>query len=188
MRNDKQDDFSLEVIGNLDDEIVEKNLHKRFELLEKLKQKTKRILTKKQKMWMFGGGGVAAAVLLAFLGVFLFGILLKQVPVYTGMTVSKNPTQVVANAVDFEKNIYLDASGDIVTTAPSIVTEEAIEEAVKDSLVVQGATEKMYYAKPNEDIYITIHIDNPDDYEILSFTLNGEKYSSYMFEQGSDME
>ena len=65
---------------------------------------------------------------------------------------------------------------------------EPIEEAIEDTLKVEGAVEQRYYANPNEDIYITIHIDNPDNYEILSFTLNGEKYSSYMFEEGSDME
>ncbi|MBQ9760744.1 MAG: hypothetical protein IJW16_05290, partial [Clostridia bacterium] len=73
----ERDERKFQVISGIDEEIVDRNLNKRFELLEKLKQKTKRILTKKQKMWMFGGGGVAAAVLLAFLGVFLFGILLK---------------------------------------------------------------------------------------------------------------
>ena len=37
-------------------------------------------------------------------------------------------------------------------------------------------------------MYITVRLSNPDNYEILSFTLNGKKYSSYMFEEGSDME
>ena len=49
-------------------------------------------------------------------------------------------------------------------------------------------SEKTYYAQPNEDIYIHVHISNPDGIEILSFTLNGVKYSSYMFEKGSDLE
>ncbi|MBQ7828414.1 MAG: hypothetical protein IJ386_09155 [Clostridia bacterium] len=46
----------------------------------------------------------------------------------------------------------------------------------------------IYYVDSGEDFYITVHIDNPDKFEIVSFTLNGEKYSSYMFEDGSDME
>ena len=61
-------------------------------------------------------------------------------------------------------------------------------EDAKDSLQVQGAAKPIYYAQKNQDIYITVHIDNPDSFEILSFTLNGNKYSSYMFEPGSDME
>ena len=43
-------------------------------------------------------------------------------------------------------------------------------------------------AVPGKDFYLNVHIDNPDGFEILSFTLNGEKYSSYMFEEGSDLE
>ncbi len=53
---------------------------------------------------------------------------------------------------------------------------------------VVGPVDDIYYATPNQDIYISIHIDNPDSYEILSFTLNGKKYTGYMFEEGSDME
>ena len=187
MRNDKRDDLSIEVLNRLDEKIVEKNLNRRFELLQKLKEKTKRILTRKQKAWIFGGGGAAAAVLLAFLGIFLFGIFAKQVPIYTGMTVSRAP-QTVASGYDWDQHVYLDASGDLVTTESTTALTEAVEEAVKDSLQVEGATEKMYYANRGEEIYITVHIDNPDSYEILSFTLNGQKYTSYMFEQGSDLE
>ena len=65
---------------------------------------------------------------------------------------------------------------------------ENIEEEIKSSLNVVGSPDTIYYAEPNQDIYINIHIDNPDSFEIMSFTLNGKKYSSYMFEEGSDME
>ncbi|MBE6620846.1 MAG: leucine-rich repeat domain-containing protein [Ruminococcaceae bacterium] len=51
--------------------------------------------------------------------------------------------------------------------------------------IVFGQT---YYALKNEDIYIHIHLSNPDEFEILSFTLNGKKYSSNMFEYGSDLQ
>lgn len=63
-----------------------------------------------------------------------------------------------------------------------------LEDAVKDSFISAESQEGMYYAKRNEDIYIYVHISNPDGFEILSFTLNGVKYSSYMFEEGSDLE
>ncbi|MBO4380911.1 MAG: hypothetical protein J5815_02015, partial [Clostridia bacterium] len=65
---------------------------------------------------------------------------------------------------------------------------EAIEETVESTLEVVGAVESIYYATTNQDMYITIHILNPDAFEIVSFTLNGQKYTSYMFEQGSDLE
>ena len=63
-----------------------------------------------------------------------------------------------------------------------------IEEKVESTLQVISSADKIYYADKNQDIYITIKLSNPDSYEIMSFTLNGNKYSSYMFEQGSDME
>lgn len=56
------------------------------------------------------------------------------------------------------------------------------------SLVVEGADRDVYYTTPHSDIYIIINIRNPDNFEILSFTLNGKKYSNYMFEDGSTME
>ena len=63
-----------------------------------------------------------------------------------------------------------------------------IEDAIKSSLEIVGSSQLIYFAQQGEDIYFNIHISNPDDFEIISFTLNGEKYSSYMFEKGSDME
>ncbi len=65
---------------------------------------------------------------------------------------------------------------------------ESIENEAESSIKVEGAVHEIYYAEPNQDIYIYIHIDNPDSFEIMSFTLNDKKYSSYMFEDGSDME
>lgn len=42
------------------------------------------------------------------------------------------------------------------------------------------------YANVNEDIIINIHIDNPDEYVILRFILNGTTYQAYQFEEGSN--
>lgn len=63
-----------------------------------------------------------------------------------------------------------------------------IEEKAASTLDVIGAGADIYYADAGQDVYITVRLSNPDNYEILSFTLNGKKYSSYMFEEGSDME
>ena len=60
-------------------------------------------------------------------------------------------------------------------------------ENVANDLVV-GANASIYYTGQNTDFYVTVHLNNPRDFEILSFTLNGKRYSSYMFEYGSDME
>ena len=53
---------------------------------------------------------------------------------------------------------------------------------------VADAPKIAYYATVGQDIYITVHIDNPENFAILQFTLNGKVYNSYMFEEGSDME
>lgn len=42
------------------------------------------------------------------------------------------------------------------------------------------------YAAPSEEILITVKIDNPKSFEILSFTLNNYKYQSFEFVEGSN--
>lgn len=64
--------------------------------------------------------------------------------------------------------------------------KDDIDDVAND--LVDGANASIYYTEQNTDFYVTIHLNNPRDFEILSFTLNGKRYSSYMFESGSDME
>ena len=85
-------------------------------------------------------------------------------PVYTGMTVSNaiaTPARFAANALAYSEN---------------------------DDMGIQTLADEEYRAGKNEDVYITIHFDNPKNFEIMSFTINEEKFSSYMFQPGSDME
>ena len=90
----------------------------------------------------------------------------KQIPIYEGMTVS--PTTEVASV------------------GPKVASLVSYKKSTKKTdLDPEGCD---YYADLGEEIYINIHIHNPDEFEILSFTLNGEKYSNYMFEDGSNME
>ena len=135
----------------------------------------------------------------------------KQIPVYQGMTISsvKESTSVSSlpqlwagsnngNGNNGDNgNHYGQYKGDHSNKNESVDEEnpypdnsenENIEEEIESSLNVTGPMHDIYYATPNEDIYIYIHIDNPDNFEIMSFTLNGKKYSSYMFEEGSNME
>jgi len=44
------------------------------------------------------------------------------------------------------------------------------------------------YSPMNTDLQLKITLLNPDEFEILSFTLNGVKYQSYQFAWGSDSE
>lgn len=64
--------------------------------------------------------------------------------------------------------------------------ETEIEDVVHIDVVTDNETK--YYVQPNEVFIIEVHIDNPNDYEIQSFTLNGNKYANYMFKEGSTME
>ena len=195
----KKDKIKLDVISGIDDEIIDHVTKKRFKLSRYLQ---------KRPIWMkksFYISAVAALLVLGmglFLAVQLYG---KQVPIYRGMTVSSDASRasrLSMDEVEF-RNLMMTGKGYVPSHLPHEHERpdpnqndpfgkgengEDLEEAVKDSLTVERAAAEMYYADSNEDIYITIHIDNPDNFEILSFTLNGKKYSSYMFEDGSDME
>lgn len=135
----------------------------------------------------------------------------KQIPVYQGMTITSiqstsellygnNKGENGKDDFDYDKDngnhnghfkgdhTDKDEEIDEEKPYPDNNENENIEEEIKSSLNVIGSPYDIYYATPNEYIYINIHIDNPDKFEILSFTLNGEKYSSYMFESGSTLE
>ena len=123
----------------------------------------------------------------------------KQVPVYTGMTVSTEAplaaTGMGAGQDNGNHNGHFkgDHSGkeenvDKENPYPDNDENENIEEEIETSLEVIGSSDTLYYAKQNGDIYIHIHLSNPDNFEILSFTLNGQKFSDYMFENGSNMQ
>ncbi|MBQ8287212.1 MAG: leucine-rich repeat domain-containing protein [Clostridia bacterium] len=139
-----------------------------------------------------------AAVLCISIGLPLLWMLLgsdKQVPVYQGMTVSSESPASMQDHSDSNRYFAL-----YDTVLPDFAILAHKDQGLHDNrpnektTAADGSTlalesgAQLYYAKQNEDFYITVHIDNPDKFEILSFTLNGEKYSSYMFEPGSNME
>lgn len=109
-----------------------------------------------------------------------------NVPTYTGMTVT-NEAPITSNEASV--NSYATFCSYIEHSAPQLLANKnkPLKDVVEEHFGIKVG-ESSYYANPGDDIYITITFDNPDAYEILSFTLNGEKYSSYMFEEGSDME
>ena len=129
---------------------------------------------------------------------------IKQVPVYKGMVISKNLSASAMAAGEYshgnDKDDHKHGPGcthgdhggrdeDLDDNHPFGDKDcPSIEDVVDSTLDVIGADKEVYYADRNEDIYITIKLSNPDSFEILSFTLNGKKYSNYMFEDGSDME
>ncbi|MBQ8287557.1 MAG: leucine-rich repeat domain-containing protein [Clostridia bacterium] len=189
---DKKRDFTINVVSEIDDDIVDTNLNKRSTLWS---SKRKR----KKKAWI-PIVSIAASLILIFTSVFLLVPGGKQVPVYQGMTVSNDAPQVQAAVDRADGNtawLYANRLGTprlaitpfnlLSATADDPVHDNRDKEKHSDTSAPE-ASGGAYYAKPNEDIYILVHISNPGGYEILSFTLNGVKYSSYMFEPGSDLE
>lgn len=126
----------------------------------------------------------------------------KQVPVYKGMTISRSFAKASATTASDDvgntdlqseqgrvEGDYENRDDDFDQNKPfEDPNAPSIENKANSTLDVVGAAESIYYADKNQDIFITIRLSNPDSYEILSFTLNGKKYSNYMFEDGSDME
>ena len=209
MRDYNKDEFTLDVVSAIDDDVIEKNLKKRFKLwLKRGKRKTMR--------W---ASVIAVAACLCLL-ISTILILMprpdvpgpgpdipgpgpdeeKQIPVYRGMTVSNEPpaTEQVHLPTTYPTFSLLststlppydislldqdDAPGQ---NKPDKDKDDKDKDKKDDPDIVFGQT---YYAMKNEDIYIHIHLSNPDEFEILSFTLNGKKYSSNMFEYGSDLQ
>lgn len=198
----KKDELKIELISNIDEQIIEKQTLKRFRLMLK-----NRVSRKKIAGWC----GAAACLLISFSVLFaiLFPFSFKNVPVYEGMTVSNSmPTSQTASGLPDENSLFVplavtrtsDAATNLAfysqkstesMPASSVLlneTSEITDKTQMDFLDIEGDDRLLYYAKKNEDIYITVHINNPASFEILSFTLNGTKYQSYMFEEGSNSE
>ncbi len=176
----KRDDFKIDIMSSIDDDIIEKHTKKRFMLMNGKNS---------------GGGKKTLVAIIAFAACFaLFASVLVmllpiipsgQIPVYQGMTVSNEAPAVTVQtyhppisvlSMTSKKPPEPDKPGKPTPPSPDNIP------------VVEGSDRALYYARSMEDIYITVHITNPDQFEILSFTLNGVKYQSYMFEPGSDSE
>lgn len=182
----RKDELKLDILSNIKDEIIDAQSEKRYELMTR----------KRRPKWIIPSS--VAAILLVAIMIPLFIVLFsKQVPVYEGMTVSS--THQFSQSTASGGATLLSASGSGRTQIDFLKddngnhnghnkkpVDDIVDGEFSSSLNVPE--QQMYYAKPSQDIYITVHISNPDSYEILSFTLNGKKYTSYMFEDGSDME
>ena len=78
----------------------------------------------------------------------------------------------------------------------SSMTEETSEDvSIAPKYIGMGIKKSTVKAKIADEtidecdsFILHIYFENPDQYEILSFTINGKKYSSYMFKDGSTLE
>lgn len=104
-----------------------------------------------------------------------------QTPVYQGMTITNNTYFLNSKPKNNQNHNIFDCNEHNHGV-------DSIENKIDSTLDVVRTDKDIYYAYQNDYVYVNIHLSNPDNFEILSFTLNGKKYSGYMFEDGSNME
>ena len=179
MRN--KDEIKLDALSMMDDEIVDKQSEKRYKLMTR----------KRAPRWVISSS-VAAVILVAIMVPILILLFAKQVPIYEGMSVLDNYNGSSAAAQPHEQPYRFDFLSNTNGNNGNHNghNKKPIDEIIEEdtSIGIEFPEQQMYYAEPGQDIYINVHISNPDNFVILSFTLNGKMYSSYMFEEGSDME
>ena len=90
----------------------------------------------------------------------------KVVPIYEGVSFNSHQTYNLKS-----KQQKKDDIDDVV--------DEVIEDTIKKNFGVITTEELSYYAVKGEKAYITLNFYNPDQYEILSFVLNGVKYQTF---------
>ena len=113
----------------------------------------------------------------------------KAVPVYQGMTVSKELTTLNSRTGYSLMNATIEDSEEVNQDDPYDNFDGSnIEDEIKKDLEVITSDDVEYFVEQVTDFFITIKLSNPDNFEILSFTLNGKFYQSYQFEYGSDSE
>ena len=112
----------------------------------------------------------------------------KQQPVYEGMSIIKS-SDISANGES--SNTFSLSSIPIGDNNGEIIDdEESLDKDIQDLVDIEVITDEniKYYVSREEIFIVRIHLSNPNDYEIQSFTLNGKKYANYMFKEGSTME
>ncbi len=106
-------------------------------------------------------------------------------------TDASNPTEAEdtdprSNVTEVTSDDWHDGAHGDFTYETDAVKGEDIKDVV--TIEVSGDDTTKYYVRPGEEFIVEVHIANPDQFEIQSFTLNSEKYANYMFEKGSTME
>ncbi len=125
---------------------------------------TKAFVTNHKKPLVFGLSFVMVCLIAVITVVAI--VTYQNTPAYKEMTAQSSET--VRNAPR-RMRFGLDGEGDII-----------------DQIGIEHLPGIACYANPEEEIIITIKLENPKAFEILSFTLNSTKYQSYQFEYGSD--
>lgn len=212
MRFDKEarKRIKLDTLSGIDGDLIQKYTEERIRLLERMQKRRSR--SPYSAIIRIGSVAASVAIVFAIVAVILLAGG-KTVPIYEGMSVSSvmpiyPPSQAglpdTLPALDVRRGALTRMglvnwwrSTLLNTTDPTAsvtdeVTEESAENTQTESDSLPGdlspSVSEVFYTNPNEDFYITVHFKNPDAFEILSFTINETKYTSYMFEPGSDLE
>ncbi len=190
----KRDNIKLDVISGIDEKIIDEATDTRITL----SQRVKRAAILARRKWIALGGMAAGlllicTLLLTFLWPAVGPGVGTQIPVYRGMTIIRNTPSLAEAQVSDGLGLLL--SNDPTALPVSLKgkptqQETSLKEHIKDivNIDVESEKEVKYYVEPGETFIIAVHISNPEDYEIQSFTLNGKKYVNYMFKEGSTME
>ncbi len=199
----KNDDIKLDVTSNIDEKIIDEVTDKKISLLQKLGGTTKNLRKR------FIAIGSIAASLALFFGIFfvlIVPLMSSKVPVYQGMAIRTESAASVSTDRESANLSLLSASygkpAKLVPLSKSNGTpngaanghhkedDDQLQNKIDDlvTIDVMADDEVRYYVKPGETFIIEVHIANPDNFEIQSFTLNGQKYANYMFKEGSTME
>lgn len=132
-----------------------------------------KVVVKRSKRFAIAIAALVVFVLSIVTTIGFISVGRSNIPTYTGMTIARLET--VSNTAR-RVNDHSDHLDEV---------ENNIEDIVK----IESKTDEVeYYVSTNETFIIQVHLSNPKQYEIQSFTLNGEKYANYMFKEGSTME
>ncbi len=187
----KKDEIKLGIISKIDEKLIDEATDTRILLLEKMKST---ILQARKKWIKIGAVAASFALIFAMFLIVILPILpTNSIPVYRGMTIRREAVSLSQSKSSYNEVLLL-SSSDLPPAnflknehqKPNEEQKKDIEEIV--DIEIQTDDEVKYYVEKEETFILEIHIDNPKDYEIQSFTLNGKKYANYMFKEGSTME
>lgn len=88
------------------------------------------------------------------------------------------------NESDYAKHVNAKRSND-GQDEEEILDVENKEQLIENQFSVVTTEELQFYAYKGEKAYVTLNFYNPDQFEIMSFILNGTKYQSYQFSEES---
>ncbi len=199
----KNDQLKLHVLSNIDEQIIDEVTDSRIARSEKALHSG----MKNRRRWItFGSIAASIAILVGVFLVLAMPLMSTKVPVYQGMTIRTESAASVSTDREYADLSLLSASygkpAKLVPLSKSNGTpngvanghhkenDNQLQNKIDDLVTIDVVAddEVRYYVKPGETYIIEIHIENPMDYEIQSFTLNGKKYANYMFKEGSTME